>query len=377
MTLSDTWRPYQIIVNRVGFEESIFNSQDQIINCPIKCTLSLLNSKPQSNEESQDEELKKIEGDIGRIGGDYFGGELTLNERKSMIQASCDTVVKNNKDFGPNYATSSVNFLSVLVQCPNDCYKSGTSLIFGVGIHPQESSICKSAIVDKALPLTGGIIGLTIVDGLEYYDRAQPIFGMEISSHQKSMKSFFVNKVDNIDFIAFDYRIINHKGAPSSSGRLEFRSKGIWGSVCILGTENSAVQRICKDMGYKRGFLRNTKEGKEGSFCRNFNGEDYCAPEPMPIHYMGMKCEGGESSIFHCYREIARSESCSHSEDVIIECSSENTDSQQAVIGNVRLVDAKGIPTMGNMGRLEFFNGEWGSVCNDKFTDKVKLIKKI
>jgi hypothetical protein len=44
-------------------------------------------------------------------------------------------------------------------------------------LHPEESGICKvyiffklkSAIVDRAVPVTGGIVGVGITFGVEYY----------------------------------------------------------------------------------------------------------------------------------------------------------------------------------------------------------------
>jgi len=33
----------------------------------------------------------------------------------------------------------------------------------GMGIHPEESSVCRAAIVDKSLPLYGGVIGINIL----------------------------------------------------------------------------------------------------------------------------------------------------------------------------------------------------------------------
>jgi len=36
------------------------------------------------------------------------------------------------------------------------------------------------------------------------------------------------------------------------------------------------------------------------------------------IHFMGLKCEPGQTNIWDCYRELALG--CDHTQDVIIEC---------------------------------------------------------
>lgn len=39
-------------------------------------------------------------------------------------------------------------------------------------------------------------------------------------------------------------------------------------------------------------------------------------------------------------------------------------------MGTVRLVEPDGTPASKGKGRLEFFKGRWGSICNNKFNDK-------
>ena len=135
-----------------------------------------------------------------------------------------------------------------------------------------------------------------------------------------------------------------------------------------------AARVICQNLKYKDGVLKSYPEGEENSdgYCRNFNGEDYCGPEPLPIHYLGLKCEGSESDIFKCYREIPENNACSHQDDAIIECTNSNLDfSESFEMGAVRLVDHDGIPPNKPAGRLEIYKGgKWGSICNEKFNDK-------
>jgi LCCL domain len=62
-----------------------------------------------------------------------------------------------------------VNFQTFIVICPKDCWKAGSTQVFGLAIHPEEASICRSALVDNSMPLTGGIVGVGITYGLPGY----------------------------------------------------------------------------------------------------------------------------------------------------------------------------------------------------------------
>lgn len=172
-----------------------------------------------------------------------------------------------------------------------------------------------------------------------------------------------------------DIRIVSHVGSPSFVGRLEFRLSGFWGTVCSKGMTPLAAKIICQELKYKNGDIKTFSPGQESSdgFCRNFNGEDFCGPEPMPIHYKSLRCEGSEDNILQCYREIPEKGVCTHDDDVIIECSNIDIDNPQTFeMGAVRIVDYNGIPPVNNpSGRLEIYKGgKWGSICNERFSDK-------
>lgn len=47
-------------------------------------------------------------------------------------------------------------------KCPGKCHADGEKKVYGVAIHASESSVCKSAIYDHSMPITGGIIGIGI-----------------------------------------------------------------------------------------------------------------------------------------------------------------------------------------------------------------------
>jgi len=41
------------------------------------------------------------------------------------------------------------------------------SKVFGEGVHPEETSICRSAILDRAVPFSGGLLGMGVAQGLK------------------------------------------------------------------------------------------------------------------------------------------------------------------------------------------------------------------
>lgn len=410
MYKEDDWGPDEIVVKRSSKEVATFASKGQSIKCPLQCSLTIMNAKPGSEETDAEADQKKNESadassqteeDINNdgtggqgasesaaaaaaAGGDSFnndkntlengyqGNGLSGEEFKNLIELKCEDKLKDNEHFGPQFSNNNVNFEPYIAICPHDCWKQGATSVFGLGIHPEEASICRSAIVDRSMPLTGGVIGIGVTHGLNDYQKAPNYADLEIRAHKVSKRSFFTYKVDNVDFMESDMRILDNKGFPSAVGRLEFRKNGIWGSVCSKKMTQSAAQRVCRQLKYQDGTLKSLSVDSTGDnhFCRSFKGDDFCAPDPNPIHYMALNCDGMEGNdIMKCYREIAQK--CTHDEDAIIECTNTNYEtSQDPHPGTVRLVDYVGSPAAESNGRLEVYMGQWGSVCNSKFTDK-------
>ena len=103
------------------------------------------------------------------------------------------------------------------------------------------------------MPLVGGVIGVGVTKGLDNYDKANAVNGIDIKSYTKSSKSFFTYKIDNIDFVESDIRIVTYDGQLSHVGRLEFRLDGEWGTTCMKGMTASAARKICRDLKYQDG----------------------------------------------------------------------------------------------------------------------------
>jgi hypothetical protein len=80
--------------------------------------------------------------------------------------------MKDNNSFGPSMATSNVNYMMILAECPSDCMRAQVRAV-GIGIHPEESPICINAIVDRAMSFYGGVIAVSIFKGLPSYTGAK------------------------------------------------------------------------------------------------------------------------------------------------------------------------------------------------------------
>lgn len=189
-----------------------------------------MNKSTEDALKNGSEEGSSSDDDDDFIKESFDGQSLSQEELKDMIEITCDDKILGDERFGPTYE-GKPNFDYYIVKCPTNCDKGNTN-VFGYNIHPEESSICKAAIIDNAMPLIGGVVGVGIGVGLEKYPSGEPRLGINVGEHQKSRKSFFVYKIDNIDFAAKNLRIVNHLGKPSHEGRVEIRVNGKWGSVC-------------------------------------------------------------------------------------------------------------------------------------------------
>ena len=287
-----------------------------------------------------------------------------------MIKLACTDVVKDNDIFGPNYVGTNVNFFKVYAECPSNCHLIKTRAI-GLGIHPEESPICINALVDRAMSFYGGLILISIYRGLPSYTGGKKIFGFPVLSHGASKKSYTISKIENIDMISMDVRILDSDGKSSYKGRLEIRNDGVWGTICAKDLDNSSAMIICKQIGYKGGkFLNPTMEKGKG-FCSNFQGFNLCGPNQSSQIFSNLKCQGNEESIMQCYRTMADRTICSHDYDTLIECSNSSQDEVGSYqTGTVRLIDATGNPSKTGIGRIEILKENWGTFCNTKFTNK-------
>uniref|UniRef100_A0A671X1Y4 Neurotrypsin n=1 Tax=Sparus aurata TaxID=8175 RepID=A0A671X1Y4_SPAAU len=149
-------------------------------------------------------------------------------------------------------------------------------------------------------------------------------------------------------------------GAVNHEGRLEVFYRGQWGTVCDDGWTDSNTQVVCRQLGYRLGktFL---SEGLD------------ITPGPRfgvglgPILLDDVSCTGKEPSLMLCNRREWLRHDCTHHEDVNIACSPERHGESLPTSVPVRLVGGE----TPREGRVELYlSGQWGTVCDDGWTDR-------
>lgn len=95
---------------------------------------------------------------------------MKKKEKAAMILLDCDAKMKDDVRFGGVFAVNITNYDFFIIKCPHDCHlPSEIGNVYGLAIHPEDSSICMSALVDKSMPFTGGVIGMNVLSGLSKY----------------------------------------------------------------------------------------------------------------------------------------------------------------------------------------------------------------
>lgn len=307
-----------------------------------------------------------------------FGGYLQESDLTKIIALSCTQVLENTEKllFGPDFPTKKAEYVRVIAKCPHNCHREAGT-VFGLSIHPKKSPICLSAIVDKAMPPYGGLISISIFSGLDEYKVpkrfANQLGNIYIKSYNEgnSLKSYSIAKLDNIDMIDKDLRIVSWDGSLKSSGRLELRLRGEWGTVCNIGNNSFSASLICKEMGYKDGKWESSEDEESKSFCSRYLGQNHCGASFSKIHISNIECSDQDSTFKKCNKVVADSSKCDHSRDAIINCFNQNYQNEIFIPDKtVRLGGSFDYyaDSQKYTGRLEiFFKGSFGSVCDHKF----------
>jgi hypothetical protein len=305
---------------------------------------------------------------------DAIGGFLSPQDNKKVIDLTCDqTLVDDNPDkqiFGAEFPTNRLNYFELLVKCPSDCLNIAlANNVYGLGIHPRESPICLSAIADRSVSMYGGIVAIGVYPGLKSYQTTfSKMFGIEIKTYeQPSMKSYVTAKVDNVDLVNKNIRILNKQGELNSRGRLEMRINGVWGTVCASGNDPQSAIVACKSMGYKFGKWGNFPNRfgpQKVGYCRDFDNEDHCGVSSQHIHFTNFKCSPSHKKLGDCSKQIAELTYCNHDMDSIIICSNENYEiTNNLVDGIVKLALYKKFPDK-IVGRVEVSHkGSYKPIC--------------
>jgi len=313
------------------------------------------------------------------------GGLVSPAEKGSIIELTCLQTLENPDEqtnlFGPEYPTKNVNYLRVLARCPGDCYKNKDVKVYGVGIHPHTSPICMSAIVDNAMSLFGGIISISVFPAYEKYEIEKDIpakkHNIKILPYDKkdAKKSYVLAKVDNVDLVEKDIRIVNEKGQLTASGRVEMRYQGIWGTLCMKGTNRKAAKVICREIGYKDGEWKNPEKEAGKDFCKSFNGEDHCGSETSVLFLANIKCHKEDDKFKKCEKTLTDPNVCGHEFDAIINCF--NNDYTKVPPVPAKTIRLENYKTYGDKitGRLEmYYKNKWNPVCNVGFNKHSAMV---
>ncbi|XP_055290852.1 neurotrypsin isoform X2 [Moschus berezovskii] len=141
-------------------------------------------------------------------------------------------------------------------------------------------------------------------------------------------------------------------GKGSYEGRLEVYHRGQWGTVCNDGWTDLNTFVVCRQLGFKYGRQTSANHFEESM---------------GPIWLDGVSCSGKEASFLQCSRRPWGSHDCSHREDVGISCYPGGNGFRFSLGFPIRLMDGENKKE----GRVEvFINGQWGTVCDDGWTDK-------
>ncbi|XP_028407304.1 deleted in malignant brain tumors 1 protein-like [Dendronephthya gigantea] len=135
---------------------------------------------------------------------------------------------------------------------------------------------------------------------------------------------------------------------PSSgngAGRLEVLHKGYWGTICDDGWDMKDAKVACRQLGYQ-------------DVARTLQRNDFPSGSGH-IWLVALDCTGKEENITSCYHNGWGIHSCSHSQDVGVECSKTDFSTTPVKLRLQGPLSANGI------GRVEvFYHGYWGTICD-------------
>ncbi|XP_036089324.1 neurotrypsin isoform X1 [Rousettus aegyptiacus] len=141
-------------------------------------------------------------------------------------------------------------------------------------------------------------------------------------------------------------------GKDSHEGRLEVYYRGQWGTVCDDGWTELNTNVVCRQLGFKHGRRSAVHPFKEHA---------------GPVWLDDVSCSGKESGLLQCSRRPWGAHDCSHREDVALACYLGGEGHRPTLGFPIRLVDGENKKE----GRVEvFIKGQWGTVCDDGWTDK-------
>ncbi|XP_060587613.1 deleted in malignant brain tumors 1 protein-like, partial [Ruditapes philippinarum] len=142
---------------------------------------------------------------------------------------------------------------------------------------------------------------------------------------------------DDVGISCVPVRLVN--GSDQYEGRLEVWHEGSWGTVCDDAFDMQSATIVCKMLHYQ---MTNPIVFKSA----------YYGAGALPIYLDDVNCTGTETSLSQCQHNGWGTHNCDHDKDVGVSCTP------------VRLVNG----STQYEGRVEvWYNGTWGTVCDDGF----------
>ncbi|XP_028416610.1 neurotrypsin-like [Dendronephthya gigantea] len=139
----------------------------------------------------------------------------------------------------------------------------------------------------------------------------------------------------------------------NGTGRVEVFFNGQWGTICDDGWDFKDARVVCRQLGYQ-----DAVRALQGGQVPDGSGR---------IWLDEVGCKGIEQNLISCSNRGWGKHDCRHSEDAGVECSSTGK-----AYKTLRL---QGSLSKNGIGRVEvFFNGEWGTICNDGLYFKVATV---
>nr|XP_014351905.1 PREDICTED: neurotrypsin [Latimeria chalumnae] len=139
-------------------------------------------------------------------------------------------------------------------------------------------------------------------------------------------------------------------GSFAYEGRVEVYRAGQWGTVCDDQWDDYDAEVVCRQLGLS---------GTAKAWSRAHFGEG-----SGPVLLDEVQCTGNELSIEQCTKSLWGEHNCGHKEDAGVSCTPLKG---RTFCLPIRLMDGENKKE----GRVEIFiNGQWGTICDDGWTDK-------
>ncbi|XP_062601527.1 deleted in malignant brain tumors 1 protein-like isoform X2 [Saccostrea cucullata] len=133
-------------------------------------------------------------------------------------------------------------------------------------------------------------------------------------------------------------------GSSPTEGRVEVMYKGVWGSICYDSWDDKDAAVVCLMLGFSR-------KGSTAESSRIAGQQDNI------VWMTDVNCRGSELDIFQCRYSTLGRQKCSQNYYAAVNC----TQDKIKLVGGQ--TPAEGLVKV-------FYNGSWGTVCNDGWDDR-------